>query len=87
MGIVRSDSWVKVTSGGSVNLLAVSSGLYILRESGRVGRSHRTDWVLVSEFEEQSERLVEVERVVVEHLDIEVPLVEVFRRHKSDAGR
>lgn len=86
MGIVRSGSWVKVTSGGSVNLLAVPSDLYSARV-WRVGRSHRTDWVLVSEFEEQSECLVEVERVVVEHLHIEVPLVEVFRRHESDASR
>lgn len=54
-------------------------------ESGRMRSDDRTNRVLIAELEEQPEGLVEVERVVVEHLDIEVPLVEGFGRYERYA--
>lgn len=46
-----------------------------------------TYWILISKFEVQSEGLVQVERVVVQHLDVQGPVLEVVGRDQSDACR
>lgn len=54
-----------------------------LLDEGHFGRLY---WVLGPESKHQSEGLVEIERIVVEDFDIEVPCLEVVGRNEGDAS-
>jgi hypothetical protein len=82
MGMGRSGSWAKTTSGGSGGRGSVSWGPEDGQDKGR-----RTDGVLRRESELQSVHLVAVDWVVIEDSDVKGPLLEVVGGHEINAGR
>lgn len=71
IGMGRFSSFLKTTSGGS----ALWSVLYSEAEQGRSGGP--TNGVLFAELEDKLECLVQVERVAIEHLNVQSPSLKI----------
>jgi len=79
MGIGRSGRFTNVTSGGSVEPWLATAVL----DNGAEGcKGGHTNGVRRAKFELETVYLAAVKRVVVEHADVERPLVKVFGRYE-----
>jgi hypothetical protein len=84
IGIGRSDSLTKTTSGGSSVL---SANVLVRRVTYEVGLVVHTDWVLGGKLKPQPVRLVHVKWVLVEHSYIQLPFLEIVGGDEVDARR